>query len=278
MGSPVHRLPGPLNRLTHVAANQAFWQLCRRPVNGWRGRLGLPDHPFLGPYRRMREERRPLLYGFSPAVVPRPADWDPWVHVTGYWFLPEPAGWQPPDELEEFLGDGPPPVCIGFGSMRPRDPEALSDAVVGALRRTGRRAVVQAGWAGLGAADEPGILVAGEIPHSWLFPRAAAVVHHGGAGTTAAALRAGRPSVVAPFFADQFFWGRRVARLGVGPPPIPQRHLTAEKLATALRGALEDAGMRDRAAALGRRVDREEGVERAAGVLDAHLGAGGGAG
>jgi sterol 3beta-glucosyltransferase len=272
MASPERRLPGALNRLTHVAANQAFWQLYRRPVNAWREGVGLPRYPFLGPYRQVRGRRHPVLYGFSPAVLPRPADWAPWLHVTGYWFLPEDQAWTPPARLEEFMATRPAPVCVGFGSMRPRDPWKLSDAVVRAVRRTRRRAVLQAGWADLNLTeDADDILVVEDVPHSWLFPRADAVVHHGGAGTTGAALRAGRPSVVAPFFADQFFWARRVARLGAGPAPVPQASLTAERLAAALERALNDAGMAERARALGRRIQAEDGVTRAAALFGAEL-------
>ena len=161
------RLPGALNLLSHVALAQAFWQLYRSRVNAWRrDALGLEPVPFLGPYGRLRRERHPVLYGFSPTVVPKPADWDHWVHVTGYWFTPPPAGWGPPAALRDFLDAGPAPVAIGFGSMRPRRPEELAATVLAAVRRTRLRAVVQAGWAELGGAGVPDdqVLEIGELP------------------------------------------------------------------------------------------------------------------
>ena len=271
------RLPGALNLLSHVALAQAFWQLYRSRVNAWRrDALGLEPVPFLGPYGRLRRERHPVLYGFSPTVVPKPADWDDWVHVTGYWFTPPPAGWGPPAALLDFLDAGPAPVAIGFGSMRPRRPEELAGTVLAAVRRTRLRAVVQAGWAELGGAGAPDdqIFEVGELPHSWLFERAAALVHHGGAGTTAAGLRAGRPAVVVPFFADQFFWADRVARVGAGPRPVRGSELTPATLARAMRRATDDAALRARAAAVGARVRGEDGVSRAVALFERHAAAG----
>src|SRR5205807_2467372 len=149
----------------------------------------------------------------------------------------------------------------GFGSMTARDPAELAVVVVEALRRAGRRGVLQAGWAGL---DAPALgddaLAIGEAPHEWLFPRVAAVVHHGGAGTTGAGLRAGRPSVLVPFFADQPFWGWRVAALGAGPAPVPRGEMRAERLAAAIRAATEDERIRQRAEALGAAIRAEDGV------------------
>ena len=157
---------------------------------------------------------------------------------------------------------------MGFGSMGERRPAETTALVVEALRQTGRRAVLVTGWGGLDATDLPdNIYAARAIPHSWLFPRVAAVVHHGGAGTTAAGLRAGVPTIVVPFFGDQPFWGRRAADLGVGPQPIPRKKLTAEKLAAALEQALTDGRMQHRAAVLGEQIRAEKGVARAAEII-----------
>lgn len=213
--------------------------------------LGLPTRP--APVAHTL----PALYGYSRHVLAAPPEWGPRHRVTGYWTLP--GGGALPAELEAFLDAGPPPVCIGFGSMTGADPAALTTLVLDAVRRAGVRAVLLSGWGALVPVAREDVLVVDEAPHDLLFPRAAAVVHHGGAGTTGAALRAGVPAVVVPFAVDQPFWGARVAALGVGPTPVPRRRLTADALAGALRAAA-DPGMRARAAALGRLVRAEDGV------------------
>jgi UDP:flavonoid glycosyltransferase YjiC (YdhE family) len=197
----------------------------------------------------------PICHGYSPAVVPRPADWPASVHVTGFWWPADPPGWQPPPQLVDFLRAGPPPVFIGFGSMTP---ERLDDVVAGAVGRAGVRAVVQSGWAELGPVGDD-ILVVGDLPHHWLFPQVAAVVHHAGAGTSGAGLRAGVPAVPVPVLVDQPFWADRLHRLGVAPRPLPMGELTAETLADALRACLDRPELRDQAAELGRRIRAEDG-------------------
>jgi sterol 3beta-glucosyltransferase len=206
--------------------------------------------------------------GYSPSVIPTPPHWDSHVHVTGYWFLDPPADWAPPPALMAFLQAGPPPIYVGFGSMSNRNPGATAALVLEALARTRQRAVVLSGWSGLRTTDLPGsVFMLDSIPFSWLFPRVAAVVHHGGAGTTAAGLRAGVPSIVIPFFGDQPYWGQRVAELGVGPEPIPRRNLTVERLAGAIQRAVTDQTMRQRAADLGARIQAEDGVARAVSIV-----------
>ena len=200
----------------------------------------------------------PVCHGYSPAVVPRPADWPASARVTGYWWPAGPPGWQPPDRLTDFLAAGSPPVFVGFGSMTP-DAERLHDIIGAAVRRAGVRAVVQAGWAGLEAAGDD-VLLVGDLPHDWLFPRMAAVVHHAGAGTTGSGLRAGVPAVAVPVLVDQPFWADRLHRLGVAPPPLPMPELTAEALADALRTCVGRAAYRERAAELARRVGAEDGA------------------
>jgi sterol 3beta-glucosyltransferase len=173
-----------------------------------------------------------------------------------------------------FLASGPPPVYVGLGSMSGRDAARLTALVLDALRRAGRRGILLSGWAGLGEQDVgDDICVVRDIPHDWLFPQVSAVVHHGGAGTTGAGLRAGKPSVLLPFFADQPFWGRRVHQLGAGPRPIPQKRLTVEGLAAAIRIATTDPHMAGKARMLGERIRAEDGVERAVGLLRDRLGA-----
>ncbi|MFF7593306.1 glycosyltransferase [Kitasatospora purpeofusca] len=209
---------------------------------------------------------RPVFHGFSPSVLPRPADWPSWVDASGYWWPARPDGWQPPAELVDFLQAGPPPVFIGFGSMAVGEGERLGELVAGAVRRAGVRAVVQAGWAGLdGFGDD--VLAIGDVPHDWLFPRTAAVVHHAGAGTTAAALRAGVPAVPVPVMADQPFWAARLCELGVAPRSLPFADLTAEALATAITDSLTEPSYHRCATELAHAITAEDG---AAAVL-AHL-------
>ncbi len=259
------------NRLTHVIFTQSFWQGSRLAY-GWL-RRGRPDlKPLSGWPFDDASHAPPLLFGFSPAVIPPAPEWGRHVHVTGYWFLDEQPGWEPPANLAAFLEDGPPPVYVGFGSMIADEMERLASIAVEALTRAGQRGVLLTGWGGLTQRDLPDtVLKIDGVPHSWLFPRMAAVVHHGGAGTTAAGLRAGIPAVLVPFTADQPFWGRRVVALGVGPEPIPRRRLTAERLAYAIRIAATHRPMRERAAALGARIRAEDGVGRVAALMNGYL-------
>jgi sterol 3beta-glucosyltransferase len=211
----------------------------------------------------------PMLYAYSPTVLPRPDDWGPRKHVTGYWFLDAPAQWEPSPELVAFLEAGPPPVYVGIGSMVDHESGEMTRFVVDALTRSGQRAILHRGWSGLGEGALPeAIHLVDDVPHDWLLPRVAAAVHHGGAGTTAAALRAGIPSVVVPYFFDQFFWAWRVHELGAGPRWIPRKRLSVGRLAAATRIAVEDEGMRARARALGDRIRAEDGVERAVAIIE----------
>ncbi len=254
------KLGGTFNWLSHLLLRQIMWQGFRKADRLAREQvLNLPARSFWGPYKSAVMHRYPTVYGFSPSVIPKPADWHK-TAIVGDWFL-DASDWTPPADLVEFLQNGSPPVYIGFGSMGSRKPEETADLVLQAISRTGQRAILQAGWGGLRKADVPdNILMINSVPHSWLFPRMAAVVHHGGAGTTAAGLRAGVPSIVIPFFGDQPFWGQRIADLGVGTAPIPRKQLTVEKLAQAIDRAVTDSVMRQRAAELGAKIQAEDGI------------------
>lgn len=224
-----------------------------------RAQLGLPAATTSVPADAGPPNGWPICHGFSPAVLPRPADWPAEVRVTGYWWPAGPAGWQPPGQLVDFLQAGPPPVFIGFGSMAPAQGEWLSDIVAVAINRAGARAVVQTGWAGLAPSGDD-LLLVGDLPHDWLFPRMAAVVHHAGAGTTGAGLRAGVPAVPVPVLVDQPFWAARLHGIGVAPHPIPLHELTADALADALRSCVNEPAYRDRAAELARRIRADDGA------------------
>jgi UDP:flavonoid glycosyltransferase YjiC (YdhE family) len=260
------RLPG-YNLLTYRLGEQIGWRLFRRSVNRLRTeRWGLPPAPFWGPYEAIHRKRVPVVCGFSQHVVPRPPDWGSHVHLTGWWFPEDPA-WAPPADLLRFIESGPPPVFVGFGSMPVSDPAQITALVVEAVRRSGRRAVLHAGWAGLGGALPAEVFPITYAPYAWLFPRMAALVHHGGSGTTGFGFLSGVPSVVVPFGFDQFYWGQRAAELGVGPRPVPFRTLTAARLAEAIGAAASDAAMRVRAAALGQKLQQENGALRAVEIV-----------
>ncbi len=266
----ITRLGRGVNRASHELIRQVMWQgsrvadaMAREQV------LNLPAAPFFGPYNDERLNRYPTLYGFSPSVIPPPRDWND-ARVTGYWFLESAPDWTPPADLEAFLANGPAPIYVGFGSMGSRNPAQTAELVLQALTSTGQRAVMQSGWGGLGTENLPdNVHAVSSVPHAWLFPRMAAVVHHGGAGTTAAGLRAGVPSIIVPFFGDQAFWGERVASLGVGPRAIPRKRLTADRLAQAIQRAVSDQGMRQRARDLGERIRSEDGIGNAVAAINA---------
>ncbi|MCP2258381.1 UDP:flavonoid glycosyltransferase YjiC, YdhE family [Streptoalloteichus tenebrarius] len=223
-------------------------------------RLGLPPTRFAAVRAEMLENPRyPILHGFSPSVVPRPGDWRPGVDVVGYWWPERAPGWEPPPALVDFLAAGPAPVFVGFGSMSPGESERLSGIVSAALRRARVRGVVQAGWAGM-TADGDDVLTVDTVPHDWLFPQMAAVVHHGGAGTTGAGLRAGVPAVLTPVLADQPWWAERLRLVGVSPGSAPLKELSVERLASLIRQAVTDESYRRRARALARRIAVEDGA------------------
>ncbi len=264
------RVPRALNPLTYTVMEGFLFRMLRPLTTKWRAQLGLPPLPRTTGYGYGILHGRPVveLHAVSPAVLPHPADWGPHRHTTGYWFLDHYPGWTPPAELVDFLDDGPPPVYVGFGSMSSRDPERITGIVLDALRLAGQRGVIATGWGGINAADLPDdVFLLQSCPHDWLFPRMAAVVHHGGAGTTGAGLRAGVPAVTVPFFGDQAFWGRRVRALGAGPQPVPRRALRVDRLADAIRVAVTHTPIRDRAAALGAHIRTEDGVGRAVAVI-----------
>jgi sterol 3beta-glucosyltransferase len=207
-----------------------------------------------------------VLYGFSRHIIPPPEDWPESVSVAGFWFLNEEDHWKPPKSLKAFLSRGEPPVYFGFGSIFGRDPKHATQIILEAVHRTGVRAVIAQGWGGLeptASTQSGSVIFIKAAPHRWLFPQVSAVAHHGGCGTTAAGLLAGKPSIVCPFFGDQPFWGQHVERLGVGPSPIPQKKLTVERLCHAIDAAMNNATMRQNAATLGTRLSKENGTANA---------------
>lgn len=256
---------GPHNRLSHGLSRQVFWLPMQSAMASARKDvLGLPPVSRWGNVGRPGRAGDPVLYGYSPSFLPRPSDWPSWALVTGYWFLDRPDGWTPPPALEAFLAEGPPPVAVGFGSMGSRDAEATARLVLEASRQAGQRVVLISGWGGMSADDlPPWAFLVDAVPHDWLFPRCLAAVHHGGAGTTGAALRAGIPPIIVPFGADQPFWARMIAARGLGISPGSRKRLTAPKLARAIAEVAASRAIRERAADLGRRIRAEDGVGNA---------------
>jgi len=245
-------------------ANQLFMYLIRPVVNECRREiLGLRALP-ASFYWHLDVSHQPIVYGFSPNLLPRPDDWGDWLRVAGHFFIERSPAWQPPDDLLRFMERGKPPIYVGFGSMVDEQIERATRIVLGALKRTGQRGILLGGWGGLGEGSLPEtILRIDSVPHEWLFPRVSAVVHHGGAGTTATGLRYSKPTVVVPFFADQPFWGERVHRLGAGPKPIPFAKLNIEKLAHAIDLAVNEPSFSHNAEILGEKLQDEGGVGKA---------------
>ena len=263
-GGSVNKLSYQFNRFTAVAYGGM--------INSFRREtLGLSAMSRWSDYLRFPDGRPvPVLYGFSSHVVPMPEDYPGHVHVTGYWFLDEPETWHPPAELADFLAAGEPPVYIGFGSMGfGKHAQTRGQIVVDAVEKARVRAVVATGWGGLQVGSVPDdVHVVEAVPHSWLFPRTVGVVHHGGAGTTAAGLLAGRPTLVCPVLGDQGFWAQRVKNLGVGPTPLPVRRLSVAGLADRLCMLRREGSYRSRAQAVSEELLLEDGVANAVRALE----------
>lgn len=270
IGFPKLRIGRWYNRMTYWIVHRMIKIFGRPYIRKWRKETGTPARRHnLDCLIDQNGRLLPALHGYSGHVAPRPSDWPDTAIASGYWFLDATDGWDPPDDLQAFLDAGPPPIYIGFGSMSGRNPKRLGSAVIAALQRSGQRGILASGWGGLDADDLPEtVFMIDQAPHAWLFPKVAAVVHHGGAGSTAAGLRAGRPTLVCPFFADQPFWGETVHALGAGPAPIRQKNVTAEYLAKAFDQLVNDREMRSAAATIGEKLQAEDGIGNAVAFIE----------
>ncbi len=267
---PFSWLRNRYNQQTHTLSARIFWRLIGPIVNTARQTvLHLPPLDGNWLYENVVKQRFNILYYYSPSVLPQPSDWlQHNNHVTGYWFLDHTTNWQPSNSLLDFLASGPAPVYIGFGSMQTRDPDQMTKTVLKALRISGQRGILLTAPGSLSHTNLPDEVFQLEFaPHDWLFPRMVAVVHHGGAGTMAASLRASIPSIMIPFFGDQPFWGRRFSAMGIIPAPIPRKHLSAERLAAAINIAVNDTAMRSRVTALSASIRAEDGLQQAVSIL-----------
>lgn len=264
------RVPAALNRATY-RLNHLALRTFAPVIDTWR-------RDTLGLARRRHQHdtlRRPdgtpatLLHAFSQHVVPPPRDYPTWVHTTGYWFLDSSAEWTPPHELAEFLQAGKPPVFIGFGSMPNTAPEQTGQLLVRAVRNAGVRAVIAAGPTNIQLDHRcEDVLLIDQVPHDWIFPRVAAVVHAGGAGTTSEALRANRPQVLCPSHVEQRFWAQRMHALHVACEPLPMHRLDANRLTDAILHAVTDQTLTRRAQQLAPRIRTENGLARAITLLE----------
>lgn len=256
------KLPGWLNRFSHQAVNALAWTLFRKSVNTAR-------HDVLGQApRKQMWSRYPILYGVSRHLVPQPPDWPDIWKICGAWSV-EAGSWTPPAALSEFMSAGKPPIYVGFGSMAGFDKRTLVGAIVEAVG--GRRALFYAGWSGIDPASLPSnFFTIGATPHDWLFPRSSLVIHHGGAGTSHTASRAGVPSVVIPFAGDQFFWADRLTAVGVAPQYVPHTKLDGISLSRLIAFA-EDPDVIQRAKALGNAMAMEDGVSCAVEYVELSL-------
>ncbi|KAM4077605.1 hypothetical protein ACJW30_12G151300 [Castanea mollissima] len=278
--TPTSEFPHPLSRVKQQAGYRLSYQIVDSLI--W---LGIRD--MINDVRKKKLKLRPVTYlsgsqgsdsdiphGYiwSPHLVPKPKDWGPKVDVVGFCFLDLASNYEPPESLVKWLEAGDKPIYIGFGSLPVEEPEKMTQIIVEALETTKQRGIINKGWGGLGNLAEPKdfIYLLENCPHDWLFLQCKAVVHHGGAGTTAAGLRAACPTTIVPFFGDQPFWGDRVNARGVGPPPIPVDEFTLPKLVEAINFML-DPKVKERAVELAKAMENEDGVTGAVKAFFKHL-------
>ncbi|KAI0169901.1 glycosyltransferase family 1 protein [Hypoxylon sp. FL1284] len=285
--SPTRAFPQPLaniqssntdpvttNFISYAMVEMMTWQGLGDVINRFRAKiLDLEPLSLLWAPAVLTRLRIPYTYCWSPALIPKPNDWGQHIDIAGFYFLNLASSYTPDPELAAFLEAGPPPVYIGFGSIVVDDPNGLTRMIFDAVAETGVRALVSKGWGGLGADSvgiPEGVFMLGNVPHDWLFQHVSAVCHHGGAGTTAAGINAGKPTIVVPFFGDQPFWGAMVARAGAGPAPIPYKKLTGEGLAESIRTAMKPE-TQERARELGAKIREEKGTDVGAQCFHKHL-------
>ena len=285
--SPTQAFPHPLaniqssnadpqltNYISYVMIEVLSWQGLGDIINRFRAKcLGLDPVSLIWAPGMLQRLRIPHTYCWSPALIPKPKDWGSLISISGFYFLNLASNYSPSPDFQAFLDAGPPPVYIGFGSIVLDDPNAMTELIFEVVRKTGQRVLLSKGWGGMGAdrlCIPDGVFMLDNVPHDWLFKHVSCVVHHGGAGTTAAGIAAGRPTVVVPFFGDQPFWGAMVARAGAGPDPIPHKQLTADKLANAISFCLKPESL-ERAKKLASKIAAERGSDMGAQSFHQHL-------
>jgi len=266
------RLPAFANKASYKAGYYLIGAVEKHFLGDWRKEAGLdPRKPSSRPNYRIGTHTIPVIYALSPSVFPRPEEWGPSIHMSGFWFDDAPAPWSPPADLESFLSAGDPPVYLGFGSMNTGDMQRLLTIVLRSLHAAGLRAVIASGWGGLRLSSNSRVFFTDYAPHDWLFPRVRAVIHHGGIGTTAEGLRWGKPTLIIPFVGDQLFWGERIRALGCGPRPISRQNLTVRKLTKAMLDLSSNHGYSARALEIAQMLSRETGVRTAADLVEREI-------
>jgi len=283
--SPTKEFPHPLanmsfekrtarrNLFSYYLVDTLTWTGLGDMVNNLRTKsLGLPPVTATVGQTLMHYSHVPHTYTWSPALSPKPKDWGPHIDICGFFYLSLGCNYTPPPDLQKFLDAGDPPIYVGFGSIVMEDPAAMTRIIFEAFEETGYRGIVSKGWAGLGEGQTcpENIYLIGDCPHDWLFERVSAVCHHGGAGTTAAGLRAGKPTIICPFFGDQPFWGQMIANRKVGPTPVRGKVLTAEALMDAFRFVMQPK-TKKLAKELAESMAKENGIETGGSIFHAHL-------
>ncbi|KAJ5124951.1 UDP-glucuronosyl/UDP-glucosyltransferase [Penicillium bovifimosum] len=266
--------PTVANFVSYAVVDMMIWEGLGDLVNSWRKKcLALDELDSITAPSLIHRLRVPCSYLWSPSILRKPRDWPEHIDICGFSVLPAKSDYKPPKEIEDFLNAGPTPLYVGFGSIVVDDQIKLTRIVFEAIQNSGQRAIVSKGWGNLGVdeVDVPdNILIIGSVPHDWLFTRVSCVIHHGGAGTTAAGLALGRPTIIVPFFGDQQFWGGIVAHAGAGPTPIPHKQLTVEKLTDAIEMALHQS-TQERAQEISRKMQEESGVRDGVRSFHRHL-------
>ncbi len=259
-----------LNRLTHTASIKITELTSSLGFEQVRRRAGLPKRKLYSPFKDSPPRlRTPILCAWSPSLIPPSSDWHSRVHVTGYYFFPYDDSYTPPNELKEFLEVGKPPVCVSFGSMVNKNAEEIDAIIRESLGRTNNRGVILSGWGSMYHESTSDLLYLESAPHDWLLPKCKMLIHHGGAGTTSAGLRAGIPQVVVPFMADQPFWGNRVHAIGVAPRAINVNQLSVEKMVSAIAEAKSKVIL-ERAQVTGQVIRGEDGVMNAVDLIESY--------
>lgn len=277
--TPISSAPGQhlgraWNRFSYKLGYLLIGALERRYLTRWRMENGMSIRkPQTKPDYRIGGHTVPVIYAVSPLVMPRPKNWDEHIHMSGFWWDDHQVDFTPPDDLVHFLENGEKPIYIGFGSMVSGNMNKTFTQVLKAVRASRVRAVISLGWAGeqMHLKSNNRVFFADYVPHDWLFPRVSAVVHHGGAGTTAAGLRYGKPTLVIPFGGDQPFWGARVQAIGCGPKPIHRDRITVQRLTRALIDLTTRPSYRVAAEELSERMRLEGGTCRAADLIEREI-------